>query len=101
MSVAADRLERALVASAARAGTPIRIERHVAQAWHSATFAGGRHRLEASAASGARLDAWLAMLGETAIEVPGHIVADLSVVECTRTPDATRFRLDGLTVARD
>lgn len=100
MSAGADRLERALIASAARAGAAIRVERHAAEAWHSATFAGGRHRLEASAASGARLDAWLAALGEAAIEVPGHVVADLALVECVRTPDATRFRIDGLTVTR-
>ena len=101
MSAAAGRLERALVASAARAGAAIAIERHDAESWRSATFAGGRHRMEASAASGARLDAWLAGLSEDAIAVPGHVLAQLAVSECVRADATTRFRLEGLTVARD
>lgn len=100
MSGAAGRLERALVASAARAGTAIRVDTHDAQSWRSATFAGGRHRLEASAASGARLDAWLAGLGAEAIAVPGHVLADLSVGACVRVGDTTRFHLEGVTVER-
>ncbi|KQT33371.1 hypothetical protein ASG29_04750 [Sphingomonas sp. Leaf412] len=100
MSGAAGRLERALLRDADRAGAPIRIERHASESWHSATFAGGRHRLEASGASGARLDAWLAGLDEAAIEVPGHVLADLSVAACHRAGAVTRFRVEGLTVAR-
>lgn len=100
MSAATGRLERALIASAARAGATIRVEAHDAQPWQSATFAGGRHRLEASAASDARLDAWLAALGAEAIAVPGHVVADLSVGACVRAGGTTRFRVDGLTVVR-
>jgi hypothetical protein len=101
VSGAAGRLERALVASAARAGTTIRVDAHDAQSWRSATFAGGRHRLEASAASGVRLDAWLAALGADAIAVPGHVVADLSVGACVRVGETTHFSLEGVTVERE
>lgn len=101
MSGVAGRLERALLRAATRAGAPIRIDGHASEAWHSATFAGGRHRLEASGVTGARLDAWLAALDDAAIEVPGHVVADLSVAACERVGMRTRFRVNGLTVARD
>ena len=100
MSGAAGRLERALVRSAARAGAAIRIERQSAQAWRSATFAGDRHRLEASAASGPGLDAWLGSLDDGAIDVPGHLVAELAVRACERGAGTTRFRLEGVTVER-
>ena len=95
------RFERALLRAATLAGADIRIERHASEAWHSATFAGGRHRVEASGRSGERLDAWLARLGDAAIEVPGHLVADLTVAACERAAGVTRFRLEGVTVVRD
>lgn len=93
------RLERALARSAAAAGTPLAVERHDVVAWHSATFAGDRHRLVASAASGERLDRWLARLDTLDLAVPGHVVADLKVAACEHLGDVTRFRIDGLTVA--
>ncbi len=94
------RFERALLRAATLAGADIRIERHASEAWHSATFAGGRHRVEASGRSDVRLDEWLAQLGDEAIEVPGHVVADLTVATCERAAGVTRFRLEGVTVAR-
>ena len=53
------RLERALTRSAAAAGAPLAVERHDIVEWRSATFAGDRHRLIASALSSERLDRWL------------------------------------------
>lgn len=97
---AAARLERALLRDAAGAGADIRIEASHYDVWASATFSGGHHRFEASGASGDGLDRWLAGLGEAAIEVPGHVVADLSLAACERAAGVTRFRLEGVTVAR-
>lgn len=93
------RLERALARSAATAGAPLAVERHDMVEWHSATFAGDRHRLYASAASGERLDQWLARLDTLDLALPGHVVADLTLGACERVGDTTRFRIDGLTVA--
>ena len=100
MSGAGTRLERALLRDAAEVGADIRIEASASEAWHSATFAGGRHRMEASGVSGARLDRWLAGLGEAGITVPGHVLADLSIAACERGGGVTRFRVEGVTVAR-
>lgn len=93
------RLERALLRSARAAGAPIVIERHDQQAWHSATFAGDHHALDARGASGVRLDAWLARLGEADLSLPGHIVAELALEACARDAATTRFRLRSVTVA--
>jgi hypothetical protein len=96
---AATRLDQALTTSALQAGAAILIREHRATAWHSATFAGGRHQLEASAPSGETLDRWLSRLDADTVRLPGHIVAQLSVGACDRSGPVTRFRLDGLTVA--
>lgn len=96
---AAMRLERALLASAARAGAALAIARHASVEWRSATFAGERHVIEAEAPAGAALEAWLASLGADAIRVPGHMVADLRTVACARDGAAARVRIEGLTVA--
>lgn len=92
------RLERALTRSAAAAGAPFAVERHDIVEWRSATFAGDRHRLVASAASSERLDRWLARVATLELAVPGQVVADLRIVGCERVGDVTRFRIDGLTV---
>lgn len=93
------RLARALTRVAADAGVPIVIERHDETAWASATFAGARHCLEASAASGEPLARWLAGLDGAALDVPGHLVADLHVHTAAAAGAITRFRVDGVTVA--
>ncbi|MEH3047054.1 hypothetical protein [Sphingomonas adhaesiva] len=99
MALVTARLERALARSAADAGTMLAVERHDVVEWHSATFAGDRHRLFASATSGERLDAWLARVDTLDLAMPGHVIADLKVSACERLGDVTRFRIDGLTVA--
>lgn len=93
------RLERALTRAAAIAGVPIAIESHRETAWASATFAGAHHHVEASAASGDALARWLAALDGSAIEVPGHLVAELRLSAALASGAVTRFRLDGVTVA--
>lgn len=96
---AAARLERALVASAARAGTPLAIADHASEEWCSNTFAGARHVIEAEATAGVALDAWLAALEPDAIRVPGHVVAELRAVRSSRVGAATRVWIEGTTVA--
>ncbi|WP_294356196.1 hypothetical protein [uncultured Sphingomonas sp.] len=96
---AAERFERALCASARRAGAPIAIASHAAREWRSATFSGARHVVEACGTRGEALDAWLATLADTELTVPGHVVAELRVDERASDGDGARFRLEGVTVA--
>lgn len=96
---AAERLERALCASARRAGVPIAIASHAAREWRSATFTGARHVVEACGTRGDALDAWLATLQDDELAVPGHVVAELRVSAREGAGDAARFRLEGVTVA--
>lgn len=93
------RLQRALARSAHAAGATITVERHDMRAWHSATFTGERHLLDASGTSDARLDAWLARVDALDLALPGQLVAELKLERCAREAGTTRFRLSGLTVA--
>lgn len=93
------RLQRALTRDAARAGVPISIEHHREMSWESATFSGARHLVDVSAVSGEALGRWLRAIDAAAIEVPGHIVADLQVGGAASANGITRFRLTGVTVA--
>lgn len=94
------RFARALAQSAASAGAPISIETHRAAPWHSLTFAGHRHEVEATAQPGDPLDRWLATLPALDLPLRDELLAELRVDACARTVDAARFRLAGLTVAR-
>ena len=96
---AAERFERALCASATRAGVPITIASHAAHEWRSATFNGARHVVEASGARGDALDAWLATLEQAELRVPGHVVAELRIGARDVADGGARFRLEGVTVA--
>lgn len=59
------------------------VEATASEAWASATFSGQRHRLELSFAGGdtARVDRLVAELGRAELVVPGHIVADIALIE--------------------
>lgn len=96
---AVERFERALCASAKRAGAPIMIASHAAREWRSATFNGQRHVVEASGARGDALDAWLSALAEAELSVPGHMVAELRIGARDHAGANARFRLEGVTVA--
>lgn len=91
-------LERALAASAVRAGCPLAIVEADWERWASATFTGARHRLTLCAQGGERLDAWLAMLPEMEFAIRGHLVADLTVVGVERASDKAAIRIEALTV---
>lgn len=92
-------LGRALAASAAAAGAPLAIAGSAAVPWHSATFTGARHAIDAEAPAGTAIDAWLAALGPRTVALPGHLLADVTV-RCVGKDDARlRLRFDALTVA--
>ena len=59
------------------------IEAASSEAWASATFSGQRHRLELCFRGGdtARVDALVNALGVAELVVPGHVVADIALVE--------------------
>lgn len=88
----------AVARSAQRAGATITIADHRARPWHSATFAGHRHMVEASAMSGAALDQWLAAIEDMDLAMPGQMLAELRVTALHHTAGVTRFALSGLTV---
>lgn len=96
---AVERFERALCASARRAGATITIASHAASEWRSATFNGARHVVEASGADSDALDAWLAALEEAELAVPGHMVAELKIGARDHVGRDARFRVEGVTVA--
>lgn len=93
-------LGRALVASAAAAGARIEIGGSTATAWHSATFNGTRHRIDAQAAAHPATSGWLEALDPLALSLPGHLVADVAVTAVDREADRLRLRFEAVTVAR-
>lgn len=93
------RFEAAVTRSAARAGTPLAIEAHRGTAWHSATFTGHRHALEACAPPSPALERWLGALPGLELAVAGAQVAELKLGACLREGAAIRFRIEGVTVA--
>lgn len=64
-------------------GPSMVVEATASEDWASATFNGQRHRLELSFAGGeaARVDRLVAELATAELVVPGHIVADIALVE--------------------
>ena len=96
---AAERFERALCASARRAGARIAISSHAAREWRSATFSGARHVVEACGTHGDALDTWLSTLSDAELAVPGHVVAELRVGARASDGGDARFMLEGVTVA--
>lgn len=92
-------LTRALAASSLHAGAPIEAIASRETAWRSATFTGARHEVEASAASGAALDRWLARIGDDELDLRGHLLAEARLGSVTRAGGSTRFTLSAVTVA--
>lgn len=73
------RLLRALERAGDAAGLSIAWELVAARPWVSALFVGARHRLRGTAAASAALDAFLGVLPEANLALPGGHVADLTV----------------------
>lgn len=92
-------LETALSRDAARTGAVLAIEAHRARAWHSATFSGHRHVIEASAPETPGLHRWLAGLESLDPPLPGERLAELRVERHERAEGVSRLRLSGVTVA--
>ncbi|MCW3836117.1 hypothetical protein ACFQ1E_08695 [Sphingomonas canadensis] len=95
---AATRLERALIASAERAGCPISILRWVVTRWASATFAGARHQFVLEGAAGTAIEEWLTGLPEAEFALAGHLVADLSVEAVRRADGGVSAEVEALTI---
>ncbi|WBH17255.1 hypothetical protein [Sphingomonas radiodurans] len=93
-----DLLGRALAASAARAGARIDLADGQATPWHSATFTGARHAFAAQAPTGYPLGKWLAMIGDTDLPLPGHLVADVAITAREECGGLLHFRIEALTV---
>lgn len=101
MTAAGEQLNRALRVHFVHFAGAIAIEEPVSRRWASITFSGERHRLRlslAGAAAASAADAFLDGLAEREFELPGHILADIALVEDKREGDSVRLTLEALTV---
>ena len=73
-----ERLARALMAHAGRAGCPILLTVSTVEPWSSVTFSGSVITLAMAAAPGAALSAWLDALPEIDIPLGRDLVADIA-----------------------
>lgn len=94
---AAARLERTLVKHAAITGVGLTIDSIASTRWASATFVGARHTLALCVAGAAARD-WLGDLAEADLPVPGHLVADVLVVQQRHGPAGSVATIEILTV---
>lgn len=98
-------IRRYLEEGAADAFPAIVVEATASEAWASATFSGHRHRLELSFSGGdvAQIDRLAVALQNADLVMPGHIVADMSMVEHQAhdgdTAPLHRLVFEALTVA--
>ena len=91
-------LERALVRSATDAGIALHAMPAESTRWASVTFTGARHRLRVTAPVSASLEDWLAALPEAEYRLRGHLVADLTVADDSRSGEQAEVTLEILTV---
>ena len=89
---------RAILASAATHGVPLRATDGEWRRWASATFTGARHRMLFEAAPGAALDRWLLLLPDTELPLRGHLVADIAVTARQDHADHVAIAVEALTV---
>ncbi|MCM8729488.1 hypothetical protein ACFO8O_00705 [Hephaestia sp. GCM10023244] len=95
---AATLLTRALAAAAAADNVACAITGSDWNRWASATFTGVQHRLTLAGAFTPALDDWLTTLPERDFVLPGHLVADLTIVAMRASPDRIEADLQALTV---
>lgn len=92
------RLERRLVEHARRAGVAVTIVSHASTRWASVTFVGARHRVGMRLARSEAAYGWIAGLPEAELPLPGHLVADLVLVERSDEADQIDATIEVLTV---
>lgn len=92
------RLEQSLQLSAHAAACPVTIVAARWVRWASASFDGGRHELTIELEATPAAARWLMALPETELPIPGHLVADLIVVQRATACGRTTARLEVLTV---
>jgi len=95
---AATLLARAVEDDAWRAGCLARVADSHWTRWASATFSGARHRMRVEAQDAAGLDRWLAGLADATMEMRGHLLADLTVGEISRSGGMATIDLEALSV---
>ncbi|HEU4959941.1 MAG TPA: hypothetical protein VFT56_05995 [Sphingomonas sp.] len=91
---AGTRLARALE----RGGPNVVVTARASTRWASVTFTGARHALTLDAPASVAFDAWVEGLPETAFVLPGHLLADLAVLEVRRDGARVQVRIEALTV---
>lgn len=92
------RLWRALERSAAAAGCTVTLIYQQALPWASATFTGARHKIMVASDTSAGLAAWVDQLEDADFNLPGHLVADLSVGRIEKIGTRSRVAIEALTV---
>ncbi len=88
-----DRLEQ----SAEQAGCSIHFAAEHSAPWASITFTGGRHRLTAIVRGEARR-AWVEMLDEYAVYLPGYVLAQLEVGTTEEQGEQLLVEIEAITV---
>jgi hypothetical protein len=95
-----DALLRALTARIGR-DQPLALRAAHSEAWASATFSGSRHSFafaltgQFASATASRLAQGLDVME---FHLPGHLVADITLVDRRDTPDSATFAIEALTV---
>lgn len=77
------------------------IESIASERWASVTFTGARHRIACRLGGERAIElagAFCAGIGEAEFELPGHIVADIAVMEMTADRSGVAILLEALTV---
>jgi hypothetical protein len=99
---AGDALKRALRAYFVCLGAAVAIESLASRPWASVTFSGARHRLALcipGPGAAAAADAFLDGLADRDFTLPGHVLADIDLVERSEEDEQVRLVLEALTVA--
>ncbi|HVI99778.1 MAG TPA: hypothetical protein VM657_12015 [Sphingomonas sp.] len=95
---AGTRLTRALMAAAAANGVACAIVESDWTRWASATFTGAQHKVILAGPFTPALDDWLTTLPEREFVLPGHLVADLTIVAMRASSERIEAEIQALTV---
>lgn len=77
-------------------GTGVLVEA-ACRPWHSVTFSGSQHRLRLALPPAAA--EWLSdHLAELDFAIPGHVVADIVLVDCRMKKEAIELVIEALTI---
>lgn len=91
-------LERALIASAAKAGCPIEILDDDFTRWSSALYRGGKHLLHIASARSLAFDNWVGNLGDLELPIVGYVLTSAVIAARHRAGDYVDVRVELMTV---